>query len=597
MTAKKAIIAAVAMLSLLLSACTNSTLPEHSNSSNVESIDSPQIIDASQAFTERDQNADYEEDSAVIIDVSDDKLAQGVTVSNGIITISKAGVYILRGNSTDKRIVIDAGKQDTLQIILDNVSIHCDNAPVLYVKSASKVIVTLASDSKNTLSDGNSYNAADIDNADGVIFSKSDLTINGNGTLTVSGNYKHGIVSKDELTVMDGNLHITAVKTALYGKDAVKIGGGKLELFAEGNGIHSANTEDAAKGFTYISDGIISVESSGDGIQAESFINIVGGDISIKTGGGAEHKGTISSDVSTKGIKAIKSIAISGGAVEIDSVDDGIHSNESINIANTTLKITTGDDGIHADNVLTIDSGSIEVTKSYEGLEGADIIINGGRIIIDADDDGINAASGSNSPFERMPPASSGKIEINGGYIYVNADGDGIDSNGDLKVNGGILLVCGPSDSGNGALDYDGTAEISGGIVIALGSSGMAQNFTSAQNQGSILASFSNQQAGTYISLCDSDGNIIVSLKSAKAFNSALISTPAIKTGSTYTICASTSIEGEDANGFAENGKASDIASLTTVNMTSLIYGSGFSFGGNRPGGPGGFGGGMRPPR
>lgn len=138
MTAKKSIIVAVAMLSILLSACTNSTLPEHSNSSNVESIDRSQIIDDSQAFTELDQNADYEEDSAVVIDVSDDKLAQGVTVSNGIITISKAGVYILRGNSTDKRIVIDAGKQDTLKIVLDNVSIHCDNAPVLYVKPRAK---------------------------------------------------------------------------------------------------------------------------------------------------------------------------------------------------------------------------------------------------------------------------------------------------------------------------------------------------------------------------------------------------------------------------------------------------------------------------
>jgi hypothetical protein len=150
---------------------------------------------------------------------------------------------------------------------------------------------------------------------------------------------------------------------------------------------------------------------------------------------------------------------------------------------------------------VTIDNGNFDIIKSYEGIEGAFITINGGDIRLVSSDDGINAAggndgSGQQQGRDKFSSAGNYEVRITGGYIFIDAAGDGLDSNGSLNIDGGTIIVNGPTNNGNGPLDYNGTSNITGGILIAAGSSGMAQAPQASSSQNSLLVYYSATQKG-----------------------------------------------------------------------------------------------------
>ena len=310
-------------------------------------------------------------------------------------------------------------------------------------------------------------------------------------------------------------------------------------------------------------------------------------DILVEDGVLSIQAGTDSTDPG-KGIKSDGSIVVTGGSVQVNSLDDAIHANDSVTIRSGDLVLSSSDDGIHADNALVIDGGSIQIEESYEGLEAKEITINDGEMSIRSRDDGINAAGGNDGsngfgPFGGDPFQSKngGTLTINGGTLFINAGGDGLDSNGDLTVNGGETYVSGPTNSGNGAIDYNGTGTINGGIVVAAGASGMAENFGSASTQGTILYNFSaSQQAGTTVTLTDTDGEDLARYAPEKAFQSVVISAPGVEAGESYTLTAG--------------------SEKATIDMTATVYGNGMGmggFGGPGMGGRGMQGGGMGRPQ
>ena len=144
--------------------------------------------------------------------------------------------------------------------------------------------------------------------------------------------------------------------------------------------------------------------------------------------------------------------------------------------------------------------------------------------------------------------------------MQIDASGDGIDSNGSLTVSGGETYVSGPTNGGNGALDYVSDAVITGGIFVAAGPSQMAQNFGSASMQGAMMVSVGSQQAGSTVELTDSTGQPLLSWTAEKAFESVVISCPEIVQGAAYTLTV---------GGFA-----------TQISMDSLIYGTNIGMGG-----------------
>ena len=216
-------------------------------------------------FTERDLAGTYEESGAVYVTLSDDGITgetAGVAINGQTMTITAEGTYIFSGTLSEGQIVVDADNAK-VQIVFDNVDITCASSAAVYVKSAEKVFVTLAEGSQNTLRNTDEYVAIDDNNIDAVIFAKSDLTLNGTGSLTIVSAEGHGIVSKDDLKITGGTYDITAAGHALSGKDSVRIADGTFILTAEKDGIHAENADDEEKGYIYIADGDFAITSDG----------------------------------------------------------------------------------------------------------------------------------------------------------------------------------------------------------------------------------------------------------------------------------------------------------------------------------------------
>lgn len=430
-------------------------------------------IDITDMFTKRDLAGTYDESEAVKITLSGKTAvcnSSNVQIEDGVVTIKAAGVYVLSGTLTDGTIVVDAGDDDKVQLVLDGVSITAVDYAAIYAKNADKVFVTLAEGAENSLTVSGDYVQTDDNNVDAVIFAKCDLTLGGTGSLTVKDTTGHGIVSKDDLVVTGGTYTIDGQDHCLNGKDSVRIADGTFNLSCDEDGIHAGNDD-----------------------QQDGYVYIEGGDINI----------------------------------------------------------SVGDDAIHADGLLIITGGDIDVSKSCEGVEGYKILVTGGDIDVISSDDGFNAAGGSSGSGDNhdgfggdpgmggvdMDADSDAYILITGGTININADGDGIDSNGCIGITGGSVYVLGPSDNGNGAMDYGICAAITGGEIVAVGGSGMAQGFGDESKQGSALVNFDEWvDAGETITLTDSDGKEVLSYKVDKKFNSVVISTSDMKQGDNYTL-------------------------------------------------------------
>lgn len=556
---------AATVLSLLLfAACTpidinESTKAEGELSDNAQQINAG-VIDFK--YTERDLDGSYNEVGATSIALNGDTAdisGSGASASGGVITVTDEGVYILSGTLNDGQIIVEAEDTDKVQLVFKGVYLYSSVSAPVYVKSADKVFITLADGTENTVEDKNSYTLDENEEPSGAIFSKSDLTVNGSGSLIVNANFNNGIHSKDDLTITGGIITVTSANDGLKGRDRVAICGGEISVYSAGDGICSNNDEDAALGFVSIDGGTVNVRSDFDSLQAESVLQVTGGSLTAVSGGGASgaEKESIENDFggfnqqyetveaeeeSRKGLKAVSGLYIIGGSVLVDAYDDALHSNGDISVFEGELTLSSGDDGIHADGAVTIDGGRITIADSYEGIEGVSISVNGGEITLTASDDGFNASNGSGGEFffgqkdaGELGGAEDCSISINGGKIYINASGDGLDSNGLLSIAGGTVYVDGPANNGNGALDYV-TSSISGGTLIAAGSAGMALNMTSG-GQGSILFVFSEARAaGTEISLADASGRSLVSYAPAKEFRSIVISTPEMKKGEIYSV-------------------------------------------------------------
>lgn len=486
-------------------------------------------------FTERDLAGTYEESGAVYVTLSGDGIigeTDGVAINGQTVTITAEGTYNFSGTLSEGQIVVDADNAK-VQIVFDNVDITCASSAAVYVKSAEKVFVTLAEGAQNTLRNTDEYVAIDDNNIDAVIFAKSDLTLNGTGSLTIVSAEGHGIVSKDDLKITGGTYDIIAAGHALSGKDSVRIADGTFILTAEKDGIHAENADDEEKGYIYIADGDFAITSDGDGMDASNIVQIEDGTFDITAGGGAANSlkthesdmpgggmsqnierpdgesmpqmgekpdeesmsqmgekpdgenmpqdtTTDESGTSTKGIKAGGGMYLNGGTYQIDSADDSIHSNANITIADGTYTLATGDDGVHADDALTVNGGTITVTESYEGLEGLTVTINDGTIDITARDDGINTAGGTDQSgfgtfgdhFKGMDSADDETEETTDNEMW-------------MELNGGHIHIL----AGGDGVDSNGDLTINGGEIYI---DGPSDNGNSAIDYGDRSSAYVN---------------------------------------------------------------------------------------------------------
>ena len=618
-------------LAIIMAACSTTVITPQTETVATESIPSAESTTitsttesevattntATEALAEtHDDVADYSWDSSSEIQITlagetASSSSSSVEIDGGKVTISSGGNYRISGDLSEGQLIVNTTDDTLVRLILDGANITNTTGSPLSILQAEKVILILADGSENSLTDGASYSdeTANEDAPNATLFSTADLSISGNGSMTINGNYNDGISSKDGLIIAGGTIVVNAIDDGIRGKDYLVIKDGSLTVTTNGDGLKSDNEEDPTLGFIEIFQGNLDITAGGDAISAQSQVHIEGGSLTLASGGGS---GTWLEDtLSAKGIKGKDSVVITDGTLNINSADDAIHSDGDIVIDGGTFQIATGDDGMHADNSLTINSGEITIYESYEGIESAIITLNDGSLHINASDDGINIASGMDgsgmdNPFfsgGNPPQPGSGMsgrfgqdsftdtgnnhLSINGGYVYVNAQGDGIDTNGSVEMTDGIVLVDGPTDNGNGALDYSPTFNISGGILVAAGSAGMAMAPSTTSTQNSLLINLeSSLPAGAAVHIEDENGNTLLTYIPAKTFQSIVISSPLIETGKTYSILTGGEVAGEVTDGLSTSNTYSGgtVYNSFTVEgvLTTLGTVSGFGPGGGR---------------
>jgi hypothetical protein len=525
----------------------------------------------------------------------------GVTVDGSKATITSAGTYHLNGPLADGQIIVNTDDGGMVTLVLDGVDIHSSTSAPIYVKSAEETLIVLADGTENLVSDAESYVLEDeeSDEPNAAIFSKDDLTIYGSGSLTVDANFNDGIASKDGLIIGGGVITVDSVDDGIRGKDYIVVKDGNITVSAQGDGLKSDEDADATKGYIAIEGGVIDINCGGDAIQGQTAVMITDGKFNLFSGGG--HNARIAESTSAKGIKAGVSLRIDGGTFNIDSADDALHSNGSLVVNGGSFVLATGDDAMHADSTLQVNGGQFTITDSYEGIESAVITINAGDIHIISNDDGINVSAGNDGSGTNLGPGAGGGgrpgragpgqdwfafsgddyLYINGGYIVIDAAGDGIDVNGSIEMTDGVVIVNGPTEQMNGALDCIGAFNMHGGFLVAAGSAGMAEGPDATSTQYSVLINLNGTlEAGALFQIQNGDGDAVLTFAPTKRYQSVAFSSPELTGGTTYVAYYGGSSTGTLTDGLYQGGIYTPGTNLGSFTLSAIAtrLGSGRRF-------------------
>lgn len=422
----------------------------------------------------------YTSSNATLISFTDsavtaDGVYSGYEIEGTDVSITAAGTYVFSGDCDDGSITVKKGVTGVTLVLNGLTLTNADSAAITLNKTAEAALIATAG-SENTVAD---TAGANDENAAVKVKSGASLSLSGTGTLTACGNAKNGIKGASDavITVDELTLNIEAADDGLSCDDELTIRGGRVNITAGGDAVKaSPDTDDAENpdttslGNVTVSGGTMTLTAANDGVQADGDLTISGGTFAVTANGG--HTTTLSDeDASCKGLKAGKTLTVSGGTVNVDSADDALHAND-VTVSGGTLTLASGDDAVHADNDLVVgvkgssstSNPKIDITASYEGLEGTTVSVYSGDIDVAASDDGVNAA---NSDFGERSDKYA--IHIAGGDLYIDAGSDGLDSNNDINITGGRVEVYGADAMMDAAIDYDGTFTLSGGTLFGAG--------------------------------------------------------------------------------------------------------------------------------
>ena len=497
-----------------------------------------QTLDAQTHYTNEDLTWDSSDEKT--IDLANPTATDGVSVENGTITITSGGTYRLTGEYNGQ-VKIEAAKTDTVRLVLDNAKITNSTGAAINVVSAAEAIIYTAAGTTNTVADEANYTATGDDDPDAAIYSTANLTLAGEGSLSVKGAYEEGIHTTGGLVIASGTLEVNATNTGIKGKDYVDITGGIVNVTAAQDGIKSTNTDDESMGFTRLSAGSVTVSAGDDGLKAPHTLEISGGTLNIEK--------------SNEGIEA-QYINILDGDVTVNSTDDGINASLKDSSSDTSSDTTSG----------TATTG--QQTQQNQNGQVQQAPVGGG-----AAPGGSQGSTGQNQNMPQPPtdgamPGGSGgtfevvdaAINISGGTVTVNAEGDGIDSNGTATFSGGTVTVNGPVAGGNNALDSNGDLLLNGGTVTAGSTADMFEAPSSASTSGYLkITDSSALTQGSTVQVTDSSGTVVANYKIATSgVQLVLVSNKNIVKGQSYTVSVTSGdvdIDSTDvANGATELG-------------------------------------------
>ncbi len=507
--------------------------------------------------------------------------------------------YILSGSTTSGSFNISSDNSKKCAITLNGVTMVNADAPCIYIQSKRAYIVA-ASGTTNTLKDGTSNTLK------ACVYSTDQMIFSGSGSLTVYGLYKHGICSNDYLRFRDGcNVTVaSAVTDGIHANDYIYIGGGTLNVTSTKDGIEAeAGYITVNGGSTTVTSGGDALKTSSETTTDTRDITIGGGYLKLTTTGETSHGiasngnitmtgGIIQAGVSGNGSKGLKTdgtftissgkitvinsaaafydtdesditspagikaniLNITGGTVQCKSTGKGgkgISSDGDLTISGGVVKIiTTGSTytysssldakakGIKSDANIYIKGGAITIKTATDGAEGIEseynMTISGGEIAISAYDDAINVSTNGYT------------LTIAGGKIYAySSNNDGLDSNGYIKITGGIVIGDGSTSPEEGFDVDSGAITISGGIVIGIGGEMNSSTALPGGTQASVCCSGFSVTSGQYVNISSSSGTIMT-YKAKRTVSSGrfMFSSSALLSGTSYTLYKGSSFSG-----------------------------------------------------
>ena len=497
-----------------------------------------QTLDAQTHYTNEDLTWDSSGEKT--IDLANPTATDGVSVENGTITITSGGTYRLTGEYSGQ-VKIEAAKTDTVRLVLDNAKITNSTGAAINVVSAAEAIIYTAAGTTNTVADEANYTATGDDDPDAAIYSTANLTLAGEGSLSVKGSYEEGIHTTGGLVIASGTLEVNAANTGIKGKDYVDITGGIVNVTAAQDGIKSTNTDDESLGFTRLSAGSVTVSAGDDGLKAPHTLEISGGTLNIEK--------------SNEGIEA-QYINILDGDVTVNSTDDGINASLKDSSSDTSSDTTSGQQTQQNQNgqVQQDPAGGGAAPGGSQGSTGQN------QNMPQPPTDGAMPGGGGGT-FEVVDAA----INISGGTVTVNAEGDGIDSNGTATFSGGTVTVNGPAAGGNNALDSNGDLLLNGGTVTTGSTADMFEAPSSASTSGYLkITDSSALTQGSTVQVTDSSGTVVANYKiTTSGVQLVLVSNKNIVKGQSYTVSV-TSGSVDAASTTAASG-ASELGSFTAA--------------------------------
>jgi len=400
---------ATALSVALLTGCSSSNKEEQNQTQETQNSESKaneeEIAEAAKIeIEELEKITDWTTMAKISLDDGVTITGEGAIVSDGVITISKGGEYIFTGTLADGMIYVDT--EDDVKITLNGVSITNNDGPAIYGAASSSIYVNTQKDTQNVLTDGSDYQTDEDGKSigKGTIFSKDRLIFTGEGSLQVTGNYKHAICSKEMIYVENGTIDIvSAVKDGFHANDGI-----------------------------CIDDGTITVETANDALESEGAFEVNGGKIT-----------TTSDD---KGLETLGNLTINDGTIEIISCEEGLEGKNAIIINGGKIEITANDDGVNAGNELQVNGGKIFAdVSSGDGLDSnGTLSISGGLIV----------ALGAQAPEDGID-CDEREITITGGTIIACGGANSAPSETDSTI---VSIWLGSASKGDtiGILDADG---------------------------------------------------------------------------------------------------------------------------------------------
>ena len=461
-------------------------------------------------FTENDMDGDWSTEGAVEITLQGAEgtiNGTGAYFLDGSLVIAKPGNYVLSGELTDGSIIVEAYDTSKIWIMLNGVSVKCSDDACLRVDQADKVFVTLAEGTENTLESGDTFSEEAIaDGTGGVIYSHDDLTINGNGSLSIKGGPEHGIEVNDSLVITGGTINIESTSDGIHVNDAFRFDSADLTVSCGDDAVHCDQE-------ILIAGGSILIEKCNEGIEALT-VDIQGGDITIYP----SDDGINATDGSTSDMPG----GFGGGMQQMQTAGE----------QGTAETRSTTEESVKEQN--TAEESSIEQSAAEESSIEQ-------NIAEESEEEQGKDESGDVETEESKTPC----VTISGGSVTIinesGMDSDGIDSNGDIRITGGKVLVSLNGNGGNNALDYGsengGQCFIDGGTVIAAGGSSMLEGISSDSAQSSVTYVLSETtQPDETVKLSDSEGNMLIEESVPCGFSAVILSSADMKQGETYTL-------------------------------------------------------------